>query len=240
MKRLTAKKTRINDIINGEYFQKEGFESNYVVTPFGRKVSRVNIIGTVMKKFVTEDGSYGFIVLDDETETIRAKVFKDISPLKDIKEGDLVKVIGKVREYEGEIYLNLEHAKPTKNPNWITLRMLEIKKTEKELREKVESIKTKDLTQEEMFQLAKRKGIDKELLIQTESSEEESKEKEDKKEIKEKILNIIAELDEGKGASYSDIIDKSEIEEKDIENIINDLLTEGTCYEPRPGRIKKL
>lgn len=241
MKRLPAKKVRIRDIVEGEYFQKEGFESNYAITPMGRKVSRVNILGTVMNKFINDDGDYGFVVIDDESETIRAKVFQSTSILDDVKEGQLVKVIGKVREYNDELYLNLEHIKELGDPNWISLRLLEIHKIEKDLREKAEEIKSKDVSQEEMFNLAEREGINKELLTESGKSEEKREEEEkDQKKAKDEVLNLIEELDEGKGTDYSKVIDEVEMDENQVEDIINDLLSEGTCYEPRPGKIKKL
>ncbi|MFB6088953.1 MAG: OB-fold nucleic acid binding domain-containing protein, partial [Candidatus Aenigmatarchaeota archaeon] len=188
MKRLPAKKVMIEDIVNGNYFQKEGFESNYVLTPMGRKVSRVNLLGTVMKKFINDDGDYGFIVIDDESETIRAKVFQNTSILEGVEEGQLVKVIGKVREYNDELYLNLEHVKELEDPNWLTLRLLEVYKTEKELKEKVKEIKDKDISQEEMFNVAEREGINKELLTESEDTEEEKEEKaKSQKEAKDSI-----------------------------------------------------
>lgn len=241
MKRLPAVKVRIEDIVNGKYFQKEGFESNYVITPMGRKVSRASILGTVMNKFINDDEDYGFVVIDDESETIRAKVFQSTSVLDDVEEGQLVKVIGKAREYNDELYLNLEHIKELDDPNWLTLRLLEIYKDEQELKEKVDEIKEKDISQEEMFNLAEQEAINKELLTESEESEEEEEEREEnEKEAKDNILDLIEEMDEGKGTDYSKIIEESDLEENRVEDIINDLLSEGTCYEPRPGKIKKL
>lgn len=243
-KRLTAKKVNAKDIITGEYFKPEGFQSNYLITPSGRRISRARILGTVMKKFVTEDRSYGFIVIDDETETIRAKVFNQLTLLDGINQGNIVDVIGKVREYEGELYLNLELAKKIKNPNWMTLRKLEILEEEKkvkELREKVKEIKNLDPEE-----IAEKLGINvdraKDLLIsiQTKDEGKDEQQQEEIKEMKKEVFNLIEELDKGEGAEYSKIVDESELEENKIEEIINDFLTEGSCYEPRPGRIKKL
>ncbi|MFB6075851.1 MAG: OB-fold nucleic acid binding domain-containing protein [Candidatus Aenigmatarchaeota archaeon] len=241
MKRLPAKKVMVEDVVNGNYFQKEGFESNYVLTPMGRKVSRVNLLGTIMKKFINDDGDYGFIVIDDETETIRAKVFQNTSILEGIKEGQLVKVIGKVREYNDELYLNLEHVKELGDPNWLTLRLLEVYKTESDLKEKIKEIKDKDLSQEEMFNKAEKEGINKELLTESEDTEEEKEEKaQSQKKAKDNVLELIEDLDDGNGTDYSKIIEESDLDESNVEDIINDLLSEGTCYEPRPGKIKKL
>ncbi|MCS7123103.1 MAG: OB-fold nucleic acid binding domain-containing protein, partial [Candidatus Aenigmarchaeota archaeon] len=55
---------------------------------------------------ISEDMKYGFIVVNDITESIRVKFFnEDVELIKDLQKGDIVTVIGKVREYSGEIYV---------------------------------------------------------------------------------------------------------------------------------------
>lgn len=250
MKRLTAKKALIEDLKSGDYFTQEGFKSNYIITKRGEKISRANVIGTVMNTFVNDDESYGFIVLDDETETIRAKFFQDLSRMDEVEEGQLVKVVGKVREYEGEIYLNTpELIQELEDPNFLTLRLAEMAakfKGMKEVREEIEDMKSEDPDGfkekaiekfgEEMVRIALRPESPEEGKIDT----DEEDEGEEYKELKENVLEIIDDLDKGKGAPYQDIAEEVEAKEKKIDEVINDLLTEGTCFEPRPGKIKKL
>ena len=241
-KRLTAIKTDIKSIIEGKYFKAEGFESNYVVAPHGVKISRARILATVMNKFLTEDEKYGFIVLDDETETIRAKVFKNTKILEGIEVGDLVDVIGKVKEYDDELYISPEIIKKVEDPNFLILRRAELLKQKKKtevIKEKVKEFQKKTSDLDEIKKLAETEGISEEIVESVVESEEEGS-KEDKKSMKETILNIIDKLDDGTGAEYSAVIEESKLEENDVEEIINDLLGEGTCYEPRPGKIKRL
>jgi len=242
-KRLTAIKTEIKNIVDGRYVKAEGFESNYVITPAGLKISRARILGTVMTKFVTEDGNYGFIVIDDETDTLRAKAFKNTKIFDNIDVGDLVDVIGKIREYDEEIYISPEIVRKIENPNFLILRKAELLKQKKELEEVKKKVKgfmksTTDL--DEIKKLAEAEGIDPETVEAIVESEEKEPEKEDKKSLKDSILKIIDDLDEGTGAEYTAIITESKLSEVEVEEVINDLLSEGTCYEPRPGRIKKL
>ena len=120
IKRLIAKKVRISDITNGKYFagRKESMEPSYVITPFGEKLSRVNIIASITDKFLSEDSNYSSITIDDSTDVIRAKVFKeDVKIFESLQKGELIIVIGKVKEYQNEVYINAEIAKAVE-PNY--------------------------------------------------------------------------------------------------------------------------
>lgn len=244
-KRLTAIKTDIKSVVDGKYVKAEGFESNYVVTPSGLKVSRARILATVMNKFITEDGKYGFLVLDDETETIRAKVFKNTKILENVGIGDLVDVIGKIREYNDELYIAPEIIRKIKDPNFLILRkaeLLEQKNRLDEIKRKIKEFQKKTSDLEEIKKLCQAEGIPEEIVESVVESEETEvgEEKEDRKSMKDAILDIISRLDDGTGAEYSAVIEESKLEEEKVEEIVNELLSEGTCYEPRPGRIKKL
>ncbi len=247
-KRLTAIKTEIKPLVEGNYVKGEGFESNYVLTPSGLKVSRARLMGTVMTKFVNDDKTYGFIVIDDETETIRAKIFKSMSIIESIEQGDLVDVTGKVREYEGELYVMPEIIKKVDNPNFLILRKADLMEQGRymdKIRQKVLSFKTQTSDLEEIKKLAQAEGVEPEMAeailmaAERDESGEESGEK-DRKSFKELVLGIIDKVDDGTGAEYSAIISESKLNETQVEDVINELLAEGTCYEPRPGRIKRL
>lgn len=126
--RQTAKKVRIKTLHTGEFVQQEGYNPNYVKTE-EVELSRVRVLGTVIDKFISEDGNYGTITLDDTTDTIRCKVFKDLTILEDVEKGDLVDVIGKIREYNEERYIQPESIAKIEDPNFEVLRKLEIEKS---------------------------------------------------------------------------------------------------------------
>ena len=196
-----------------------------------------------MTKFITEDGNYGFIVLDDETDTLRVKAFKNTKIFDNIEVGDLVDVIGKIREYDEEIYLSPEIVRKIENPNFLILRKAELlnqKKEFEEIKKKVKGFMKSTTDLDEIRKLAEAEGIDPGIVEAIAESEEKEPEKEDKKSLKDSILKIIDNLDEGTGAEYTAIITESKLSEVEVEEVINDLLSEGTCYEPRPGRIKRL
>ena len=60
------------------------------------------------------------------------------------------------------------------------------------------------------------------------------------KPLRVRILEVIEKLDAGDGAAIDDVLESVKGPEKDTEEVINELLSEGTCYEPRAGKIKVL
>jgi len=204
IERVTAKKVRISDITSGKWVKKEGMEPSFIVTNYGENISRARILCTIVSKFASEDGNFGSITIDDGTDTIRVKTFKTVKPLASLNVGDLVDVIGKVREYNGEIYIIPEIIRNVDDPNIETLRLLEIKKN---------------------------------LHGKVEKEPEEPKE-EDKEGLRKEILTVIEGSKDG--ASYDDILKNVKGDEEQLESVINELLAEGICYEPTPGKIKKI
>jgi len=100
---------------------------------------RVRLVGEVVKKYVSNDSSYAFIVVDDETETIRIKTFENTSLLKNITEGSLVLVIGRVREStQGEVYVLPEIIK-TLTPNLYYYHKIQSLLLNKSLQKRVKS-----------------------------------------------------------------------------------------------------
>jgi len=65
-KRQIAVKVSISELLSGKYVREEGLMPNYIETADGKKISRVNIIGTVVFKFDEESLNYKNFVIDDE------------------------------------------------------------------------------------------------------------------------------------------------------------------------------
>lgn len=160
--RMPAKKIRIFDIANGKYFpgSKEDMRPSYIITPLGERISRVNIIATVTEKFLSDDGNYSSITIDDGTEAIRVKAFKETVPLlMGIEPGSLVLVIGKVKEFNGELYINGEVVKKDIDVNFESLRKLEILDKiiqQKKIAEEIRNMSS-ELSDEELKDYAKNK-----------------------------------------------------------------------------------
>ena len=246
VKRLTAKKASVGEIENGTFVKKEGFVSSYVLTNLGRRLSRVRILGLIVDKFISPDERYATITLDDSTDTIRCKAFVNTKIFDGFGEGDLVDVFGKLREYNGEIYIIPEIIKKT-DPNLETLRILELEKIFREQRKRIKKIRelqkqTSDLNElkrvvKQFMSLENAEGILEAQEILENITEEKVA---SSVESKSKILNLIEKLDKGKGADYQEILTKSGLPENDVDFAIQELLESGMCFEPTPGKIKKL
>jgi len=162
----------IEDIINGEFVKSEGYEPNILRTKYGEEYERVRVMGTIVEKLISEEGDYVAITLDDSTETIRAKVFKDdVKKFKNLKEGDLVDIIGELREYDNEIYIHPRGVQKLVDPNWELLRNFEI--LQRRMKPKVEGASEEKkigvLEQEEVLKALKAlddgSGVSFEVLL---------------------------------------------------------------------------
>lgn len=241
-KRLTAVKARISSVTAGKYVVREGFEPNYVLSKKGEMLSRVRIMATVVDKFVSETGKFASLTLDDGTETVRAKVFNAVSMFDSIAVGDIVDAVGRIREYQGEIYIAPEITTKIDNPNCELLRELEMRWQEREQEKKRELILEHQKQSADIEELKKymfeRFGIaaeETEAVLQSQESGEQQETDE-----KSKILELITTMDTGQGCDYSELLNASGMNEEIIDSIINELLSEGICFEPKPGKIKKL
>ncbi|RLG57378.1 MAG: hypothetical protein DRN95_05635 [Candidatus Hydrothermarchaeota archaeon] len=214
IERSTAIKVRIKDVQEGKYVRAS---PNYVLTPYGEKVARARVMATVVARFVSEDERYASITVDDGSDTISVRAFRDeVGLIKKIKEGDLVDVIGKIKEYKGEKYLTAECIRVIDDPNWELVRKLELLLKERE-REKPEE-----------------KG---ETSVEVEEIKLESGEEKDKKIV---ILNLIEELDRGEGVKYITLLKESGFDEEELESVLTELMQEGEIYEPKIGRFKRV
>ena len=238
-KRINSVKTRIKQIASGRYVAQDGFNPNYVLSSQGLRLSRVRILATVVDKFISEGGKFASITIDDGTETIRVKVFNAVLMFERIDVGSEIDVIARVKEYQGEIYLAPEIITPVEDKNMQLLRELELRLQESEFDKRRKIIlenqkQTSDLTELERL-MRERYGIhpeEVEAVLQTQEEPVSDK--------KDEILKLIEKYDEGAGCDYAELIKISGLPEDIIDTAVNELLSEGTCFEPRPGKIKKL
>ena len=138
-------------------------------------------------------------------------------------------MIGLIREYNDEIYLVPDMIKKIDDFNCETLRRLEIVESLINLKiKKPTSPKTNSgpLTDtKEPMEKPKRP-----------SKEDNTDHNKNPLKVREIVVNAIEKLDEGNGADIEEIVRL----DNSAEDILKDLLNEGTCYEPRIGRVKLL
>ncbi len=230
--RQTARKVRIHDLMNGTWVKKEGMEASFVTTPQGEDVARARILATVVAKFISEDGNFGSITLDDGSDTIRAKCFKELNLLKKAEVGDLMDLIGKTREYNGEIYLLSEIIQKFKDPNWELLRRLELIRKLRGFKGGKPQAGVAQERQETPQQAPETQREAQEGQKPAEAGEGDSGE------LRKSILKMIES--EPEGMEFKEIMQKAGAPEPQVETILNDILSEGICYEPTPGKIRKI
>jgi len=66
--------------------------------------------------------------------------------------------------------------------------------------------------------------------------EEETKEKD----YKPLLLETLDRLDEGKGVEFRKLLEESKLSENVFEEVINEILSDGICFEPKPRIIKRV
>ena len=176
-KRQTAYKLRIADIVNGKYIKEEGWEPNYILTNRGLKVSRANIIATVISKQI--GGNMRELVVEDGSAKIAARAFDESSKINaDV--GDIVFIVGRPREFGNSKYVLIEILKKLSSVKWLELRNLELK-NEEPTSKNIED------------------GFVKEDIVEDAAEE-------GPKTIHDKIIKLVRELDSGDGVDYEDVV----------------------------------
>lgn len=242
-RRLTAAKSSIVEIMRGKFIKKTGFESSYVISQSARRLSRVRVLGLIVDKFVSPDGKYASITIDDGTDTIRCKTFINVKTFDNLNQGDIVDVIGKIKEYNGEIYIRPEINRKMGDVNFETLRKLELEKINKEQTGKLRKIEElkKSITDVEEFKKKAKEFMsddDLEAVIELQENQGNNGEAVSSEDIKRKILTIIESSESG--IEYPSLIEKSKLPENKVDQVVQSLLEDGVCFEPKPGKIKKL
>lgn len=236
--RQTAKKVRIQDLMNGTWVKKEGMVASFVTIPSGEDVARARVLATIVAKFVSEDNQFGSITLDDGSDTIRAKCFKELKLLEKAEVGGLVDLTGKTREYNGEIYILPEIILKVQDPNWELLRRLELLKKHGNAgtpgQPSIGSLPPGNQTEPKLAP----SGVSQQAQESQGSQKPAESGEGGNGELRKKILKMIESQPDG--MEFSEVIKNAGATEPQVETILNDILSEGICYEPTPGKIKKI
>ena len=108
-KRQIAFKVSILDILNG------------------MNISRVNIVATLIYK--SEDLNYDSAIIDDGGGRILVRGFEKSNIFSNVDVGDVVLVVGKIRDFNNERYIIPEILKKVEDAGWMNVRKLELRKS---------------------------------------------------------------------------------------------------------------
>lgn len=225
IKRQTAIKVWISNLLNGQYIKQDGeFEPNYVEVN-GKKIGRVNLIANVVFRYQSEDGKYLSLTLDDGSYQIRLKAWNEATEiLMAINVGDVVNVIGRPRKFNDELYVVPEIVKKLDDLHWELARKAELfKEYGKPM--KVD-VTIQQVREEPKEQVEETGGIVEEKI---EDSED-----------RHKILALIEQFGHENGVESEEIVSKSGMDKDLVEEIILELLKNGEIYEPRPNVLRIL
>jgi RPA family protein len=227
--RPTACKLKIEDLVNGEYTRSpDGAEPSYLLTPWKEKITRGRVLGTVVDKFIRDDRSYGALRLDDGSETIRVRAWAEGVPeLDQFKVGDVVDIIGRAREFQGEVYLVPEPGLiiPVEDSNLESLRELDILKTRREA-----------LARGVTPMLGPRQ-IQMAAGLSPEAAEEMAPPLPAvPEELKTRTVSAVEKFEEG--ATVDNLVTELNTSRSEVEDAVHVLLVEGKIFEPMAGRFK--
>ncbi|MBS1267078.1 MAG: hypothetical protein MAG795_01049 [Candidatus Woesearchaeota archaeon] len=220
-KRLVAHIIKINTLLKGEYVRQEGWQPNFVRTN-NKTVSRVNLIGVVID-INSDKKSFS---IDDGSANIQIMSFEEIKQISQIKIGDIIKVIGRPREFNNNKYVVPEIIKKIENKKWIEYRNKKLKLIQNKSSSKLNHPKP----------LSKNKDENPQNKKPTKENNDTNATKSGEK--IQKIYKLVKELDKGDGADIDDVIEK--FGSGSAEEIVNNLLREGEIFEIKTGRLKVL
>jgi RPA family protein len=191
--RQTAYRILISDLIKGKFIRQEGWNPSFVyLADIKAKVSRVNLMGVVIA--LSKEAEINEVIIDDGSGSITIRSFNNEMELKKLKFGELVNIIGKVRDFDGNFYVMPEIVKKYDN------------KGIKELWE-LERL-AQDIPKEEI------------PVVKPENAEKIL----DESNPKQIVYEIIKELDTGNGVDIHMIIARAKVKnpEKVIEGLIEE------------------
>lgn len=266
-KRQTATKINIAYLKSGQYIEQNDWNPNYVQTSFG-KIYRTNIIGIV----VSVNPGNNSISIDDSSGILTAMCgfTNNNYNIETLRSGDIIKIIGRPRSFNSDIYLAAEIIKKIDDVKWLKVRELELIHSNNQYNNNLDisaddinnndtSIKENtnqedsidsDINDSESTSFTQnidnKQSNDIEASQTTESNFDENISNEDveKEEINDSyeiVYNMIKEKDNGSGVDIEEIV--SELSKKNFdsaESLIQKLLEHGEIFEIMPGKIKLL
>jgi len=218
----------------GQYIRSpDGTQPSYLLTPWGEQVTRVRVMGTVVEKFIREDQNYATLRIDDGSETISLRAWQEgVKELDKFNVGDIIDVIGRVREFNGEIYLTPELLIRVDDPNWELVRELEIITARREAM--AEGVRPKFTNPE-----ALRPGTAAAQEIAGPSDEvEEEPLPVVPDEIKKRVAIALEKLDTGAGVESIKIANELNMELSRVNDALRVMFVEGDVFEPSPGKFR--
>lgn len=184
----------------------------------GKQLSRVHFIGVVVG--LSQAGT-NEATIDDGTGKILARSFDNPIFFRELQLGDVIRIIGRVRTFNEQVYLIPEIMKKITNRKFILLHKLLL---EKEIQVPKISLGIEEIGVENISQeIVEDAPVDADDTIPPSPFDT--------------IITQIKKLDQGDGAPMEKILQE---QGEESEKLIQHLLEMGEIFEIRPGRVKLL
>jgi hypothetical protein len=202
----------------------------------------------------SEGRGFATITLDDGTGVIRSKLWGELSRKSaELHVGDLVLLIGRLRSFQNELSLNAEIVRRLDDPNWETVRLLELAHSQvnprplrQEIEAPVDSAASEEAsapsraTPKEPRQAGLAAGVWQTAADALKQQTEEETAPVASTELRRIVLQTIDAHNKEGGARFEQILAAAgDAPEEEIEQVLIDLLSEGLVYEPEIHRYKK-
>ena len=159
-KRNIAYKLKVGDILRGKPIIED--ERFGFLELDSKRVVRINLVGSIVDKYDSEERNYVFLTIDDGSGQIKIKAFgEDADKLKNISHGQIILCVGTLRHFNNELYIFPEIVRDL-DPKYLLLRKLEIEKQKPQTQSQGD-IKNKIIEQIKKFE--GEGGIETEKLI---------------------------------------------------------------------------
>lgn len=240
--RTEAKILPISYLHLGDYIVGNETANSYLKLIDGSELIRINCVAAVVRR---EDlGTITILTIDDGSDNVSVRIFDKKESINDINVGQVVLIIGRIREYNKERYIAAEIIKIV-SPRWLKYRSLILKFSHQKIDPKIkENEKVKFEEDNSSFKKIKKiiesehedkNNQNKELKL-----EQESKIIEEKEEINPylELINLISKLDSGEGVALEIIINESEF--SNTEELLQKMMENGDIFQNMPGKVKVL
>lgn len=218
-KRQVAYKVAISEILSGTFVEQEGWNPNYVLLDDGRRLSRVNIMAVVVSRSDDAEISMRSMQVDDGSARIDLRFFEDRATVSDAAVGQPVNIIGRVRKYSGQLFINPEIIKPISNTKFIELRR-------KELMLRRTAAPQASSIQQPVPALIHEEALQEEVIAS------------DVKSPRQQVVEFIKQNDAGSGVDITAIMDA--VKADNLDSVIQAMKQSGDIFEIRPGWLKVL
>jgi RPA family protein len=251
--RAEARIVPLSFLHSGTYIVGNETSTSYLKLIDQTELIRINSVAAVVKR---EDlGAITIFTIDDGSDNISVRFFEPRKILDNIAVGNVVLIIGRIREYNSERYIAAEIIRSVSS-RWLKYRSLILHSKKQEIEESsIEKQKVNTLSYSNSNQIDSTAVNSKSFEKIKKTIDLEDKKIEEKKVIENvptltspeaatyinpylELMTLISKLDSGNGVALEEIIRESQF--SNTEEILQKMMENGDIFQNLPGKVKVL